>query len=141
MNAINKIKHNFPTLYEHKFVRYILVGGSTFVIDFCILFSFHELLNLSIPIATSTAYWVSVTYNFLLNRSWTFSGVEQKQLHKNAGAYLLLLAFNYLFTVLFVSFMSHFIYFAVAKAIAVGVQITWTYFIYKHYVFISKSDS
>ena len=138
---LNKIKHTIPALYQHKFVRYIIVGGSTFVIDFGILFSLHELLNISIPIATSTAYWVSVTYNFVLNRSWTFSGVEQKQLHKNAGAYLLLLAFNYLFTLLFVSVMSHFIYFAIAKAIAVGLQITWTYFIYKRYVFISRAGS
>ena len=128
-------------LYRHPFVRYLFVGGSTFVLDIVMLYLLYESLSINLAVATSIAYWASITYNFILNRWWTFSASENKKLHEHAAAYLLLLGFNYIFTVVFVSLVSHYIYFGLTKVIAVAFQITWTYPIYKHVIFSNKSGA
>lgn len=126
-------------LYGHHFVRYLFVGGSTFVIDFSILFVLHGKASTSLSIATSIAYWTSLIYNFLLNRWWTFSAGENKDLRKHLLLYAVLLSFNYIFTLAFVDVLSHSINYLLAKAMAVIIQMSWTYFIYKNVIFVSES--
>lgn len=125
--------------YEHHFVRYLVVGGSTFVIDFGLLFLLHGKAHIRLAIATSISYWVSIAYNFLLNRSWTFSARDKSDLRKHLSSYLVLLGFNYLFTVIFISVASHHINYLLAKALAVPIQMIWTYFVYKNYIFVSNA--
>ena len=124
------------TLYYHHFVRYLFVGGTTFVLDFALLFFFKLQLKTSLAVATTVGYWVSIVYNFYLNRWWTFSAAEKASLRRRALAYAVLLGFNYLFTLGFISAVSHVLYFGVAKAIAVIIQMSWSYFIYKKYIFV-----
>ena len=124
-------------LYRHSFVRYVFVGGSTFIIDLGLLVVLHEHLNLPLAVATTISYWTAIAYNFTLNRSWTFSATDKKNLSKHLIFYLALLGFNYLFTVIFVSVASHHINYALAKVIAVAIQIPWTYYLYKTKVFVS----
>jgi putative flippase GtrA len=125
-------------LYGHHFVRYLFVGGSTFVIDFSILFVLHGKVGMSLSIATSVAYWTSLIYNFLLNRWWTFSAGENKDLRKHLLLYAVLLSFNYLFTLAFVDALSHSVNYLLAKALAVVIQMSWTYFVYKNIIFVSE---
>jgi putative flippase GtrA len=122
-------------LYRHHFVRYLFVGGTTFILDFATLFVLHVHLLVPIALATTIAYWSSILYNFFLNRWWTFSKFEKESLHRHALLYGSLLGFNYLFTVIFVSLVSHYIYFGLAKILAVPIQMTWTYIIYKKVIF------
>src|SRR5665811_47070 len=122
-------------LYRHHLVRYLLVGGSTFAIDLGLLVLLHGMEGVWLPLATAVAYCVAITYNFCLNRWWTFSASENKSVREHIIPYGILLGFNFLFTVLFVSLVSHFINYAVAKVLAVAIQTTWTYFCYKHFVF------
>jgi putative flippase GtrA len=135
---IFKIKNILAYFYQHPFIRYVFVGGTTFIIDFSILFILHGKLGIGLVIATSIAYWTSILYNFSLNRNWTFSANEKNALSKHILMYGLLLGFNYVFTVVFVSVVSHYIYFGTAKILAVGIQISWTYFIYKKIIFLPK---
>lgn len=127
-------------LYKHSFMRYLLIGGSTFALDILMLFTLHAKLDVKIAAATSIAYWVSITYNFLLNRYWTFSISEKEDLQKHITSYFLLLVINYFFTVVFVSFFSHHMSYILAKALAVIIQMTWTYYLYKNYIFTSKNQ-
>jgi putative flippase GtrA len=122
-------------LYGHHLVRYLFVGGSTFVIDLGLLILLHGKLGVWLPLATAAAYCVSIVYNFCLNRWWTFSTSENKSLGEHIIPYVILLGCNLLFTVLFVSAMSHLINYALAKTLSVAIQTSWTYFCYKHFVF------
>ncbi len=122
-------------LYQHHLVRYLVVGGSTFAIDLGLLVFLHGAEGVWLPLATAIAYCVSIVYNFCLNRWWTFSASEKKSLHQHIAPYVILLGCNLVFTVIFVSTASHFINYALAKAISVAIQTTWTYFCYKHFVF------
>lgn len=128
-------------LYKHHFVRYLFVGGTTFIIDFGILVTLHGHLKLNLGASTSVAYWISIMYNFVLNRYWTFDVREKESLARHITTYMILLVFNYLFTVTFVSIVGTKINYIVAKAMAVAIQMTWTYAVYKKYIFVTKTSS
>jgi putative flippase GtrA len=128
---IKKIKALSSDLYNHRFIRYVFVGGTTFVLDISLLVLLHSFLHINLAIATSLAYWIAIIYNFILNRWWAFSASENSSLRKHLPPYLVLLGFNYLFTVLFVGFVSRVIAYELAKVIAVPIQMIWTYPLYK----------
>jgi putative flippase GtrA len=122
-------------------VRYLLVGGTTFVIDFSLLVTLHGHFKLNLGASTSVAYWISIMYNFTLNRYWTFDVREKESLARHITTYFVLLVFNYLFTVTFVSILGTHINYIIAKALAVAIQMTWTYPVYKKYIFVSAKSS
>jgi putative flippase GtrA len=127
-------------LYHHSFVRYVAIGGTTFILDFSLLYSLHGRLHVGLAIATSVGYWVGIIYNFLLNRSWTFSTGDKKNLRKHLLLYAALLAVNYTFTIAFVGIASHRINYLLAKGLAVIIQMSWTYFVYKNIIFASHDS-
>ena len=127
-------------LYKHHFIRYLVVGFSTVAIDLGLLFVLHGKASVHLAIATSIAYWVSIVYNFLLNRSWTFSASDKRDLKRHLTSYLILLGFNYVFTVVFVDIVSHHINYLLAKMLAVAIQMSWTYLAYKNLIFHHKSQ-
>lgn len=136
---MNKTKELTLYLYNHHFVRYLLVGGTTFIIDFGLLYSLHSKFKVGLDISTTIAYWVSIVYNFILNRYWTFNAREKESLKKHLLIYCSLLLFNYAFVIIFISIMSHHINYIVAKAIAVLLQMIWTYPVYKKVIFVPLS--
>lgn len=135
---MERIKHTTIFLYRHHFVRYLLVGGTTFILDFAILITLHGVMKFGIAGSTSVAYWLSIIYNFVLNRYWTFDAREKESLQRHITTYFLLLIVNYLFVVTFVSFASDHISYIIAKAIAVIIQMIWTYPVYKKVIFIKQ---
>lgn len=124
-------------LWEHQLLRYLFVGGSTFIIDLGLLVLGHEKAHLSVNVAATISYWTSIAYNFNLNRYWTFNQRELSALHRHALLYGCLLAFNYTFTIGFIHFTSGVLHYGPAKVIAVAIQMPWTYVIYKKYIFKS----
>ena len=125
-------------LYNHKFIRYLVVGSTTFVIDLSLLALLKVKFNVNLTIATSVAYWVSIAYNFCLNRWWSFTVSEKASLSRHVIKYAILLGFNYIFTIFFVTLGSHYMSFVIAKILAVLIQMPWTYFVYKNYIFTKK---
>ena len=126
------------TAMEKSFRRYLFVGFSTVAIDYILLFLLSSHLGKGILSAVSIAYWTSIIYNFTVNKYWTFEDQESLsgiQLAK----YICLLIFNYLVTLGIVAgLQSAGISEYLAKLVALGVTITWTYFIYKKLVFGSE---
>jgi putative flippase GtrA len=129
--------HLAVVLYKHHFMRYLIVGGTTFAIDFAILYGLHGVMKLNLAASASVSYWVSISFNFVLNRYWTFDVREKDSLKRHITTYLFMLILNYLFTVIFVSIVGTHINYIAAKAIAVAVQMIWTYPVYKRYIFVS----
>lgn len=118
-------------------MRYLYVGSSTFFLDLLVLVLLKEKFHLKLPLATTISYWFSIAYNFTLNRFWTFNSKEYATLKKHMLFYLVLLGFNYTFTVIFVSTMGHVINYGLAKVLAVLIQLSWNFILYKKYIFVS----
>ncbi len=85
------------SLSRHSAVRFVLVGGASFVADAGALFLLHGVLRLWLPLATVLAYGVAFVINFGLNRGWAFgsTGALGGQVHR----YLWLVAANLVLTV------------------------------------------
>lgn len=129
------VPHYLATIWKSPGVRYLLVGSTSFLVDAGLLFVLHDVSDLSILVAGSIAFWVGVIYNFTLTRLWTFSVRDKQRLHKHVFQYSLLLAFNYLSTVVLLALLSNFMYFIVAKTLIVVAQTLWNYPIYKFVIF------
>lgn len=145
---MKKAKHIFFLFYKHSFIRYLFVGGTTFIIDETILVVLNE-SQVWLPLALFISYLVAFIYNFSLNRWWAFSASENSSLRNHMKPYCLLFFFNLLFTILFVSLGTHFLSKVIdrsvavplAKALAVIIQMTWTYYIYKNVIFTKKGHT
>lgn len=132
---MEKIKSFAGFLYRHSLVRYVITGGTTFMLDILLLVLLHGYLNVNLVIATSVAYWTAIAFNFFVNRQWTF-GATDTHIVKHLTAYLTLLGANYLFTVAFVGIASALgMHYTIAKVLAVILQTSWTYLAYKKIIF------
>lgn len=132
---MEKVKKVSRDLYYHPFIRYVVIGGTTFALDFIILVLLHGMFDVNLFLAATISYWASIAFNFLSNRYWTF-GATETHIAKHLAAYLTLLGCNYLFTLVFLAGATHFgMHYAVAKILAVGIQTAWTYMAYKKFIF------
>ena len=63
-------------LFENKLVKQIvkfgLVGGLAFIIDYAVLIICKELLSLPILLATAIGFIVSVIFNYIASIKWVF---------------------------------------------------------------------
>jgi putative flippase GtrA len=116
-------------------LKYVVVGGSTFLIDLGLLILLREVAHVAILLATTISYWASIAFNFFTNRAWTFQA--QARLRRHALPYVLLLLTNYVVTIGLVGGLSHLgVNYAIAKVLAVGVSMSWTYIAYKKLIFV-----
>jgi putative flippase GtrA len=128
-------KKSVELVKEQSFRRYLFVGVSTVFIDVALLALLRERFKGGLLSAVSVAYWSSIVYNFFLNRHWTFEA-QKGMVPKQIMQYGLLLVCNYLVTLLIVSTIESMgVSEYIGKMFALGVTISWTYFIYKKIVF------
>jgi putative flippase GtrA len=137
---MKKITDLIALLYNSHLVRYLFIGGTTFVIDEAILIMLHGVWHVALPLSLFIAYGVAFVYNFSLNRWWNFSASADGKLAKHLVPYAFLFVFNLVFTIVSVSFMSRYINYAVAKALSVALQTTWTFLAYKYLIFVPSKD-
>src|ERR1700747_293866 len=62
-----------PALAE-RMIRFLLVGGLTFVAYYALLYILHTGAGMSYPLAIAISYGFALALHFLINRSFTFSG-------------------------------------------------------------------
>lgn len=117
-----------------RIVRFLVVGGVSVVLDVGLLVGLRELVRVSIPVATTTAFWVALCVNFWLHKVWSFSDAGP------AGApfakYMTLVAVNYLITLGIVTGgVAVGVPYVAAKLVAIAVGVAWTYVAYGRWVF------
>jgi len=57
-----------------RFLKYTLVGGSTFALDLFLLFVFIDVAKIDYLLATGLAFFVAVAINYIISRQFVFSG-------------------------------------------------------------------
>lgn len=124
------------SVFKYSFFRYLLIGTSTFVIDFGI-FNFMSLYLDTKPIvANLTSTFLSLFFNFTMSNFWTFRLGNAQQM-KKLSKYAVLAIFNYIFGNLamygFIEYtdLNH----NLAKAIVTITVISWNFLLYKKWVF------
>lgn len=121
------------TLAQHQIVRYIFVGGFSFVIEIATLYSLNQLLHISPTVSVAISFWVGFIIAYTLQKLVTFQNKEKSRgaLTKQLVGYSLLVAWNYAFTLLVVELFHASISVIILRTIVIAITTIWNYFLYK----------
>ena len=118
-----------------QFVKYGIVGSSTVLIDMGLLFVFTEFVGLWYMFSAIISSTAAVTFNFLMNRNWSFksNGLVGRQMVK----YLTLTAFNYFYGIgaLYVFVEVFHLHYLIAKVFIAMMMVTWNFLLFKHVIY------
>jgi putative flippase GtrA len=121
-------------LFRHSAIRYLIVGGLSFAVDFGLLVFLHEVFRWEVGPATATAFLGSLVFNFAVQRKFSFQSAHRT--HVSLIRYGLLLAANTLATVVIVQLLTPtFLGYMGGKVISTCAMTVWNYFLYQHWVF------
>lgn len=116
-----------------RLIRFLVVGGTSAVIDLGLLIALRELAGMPIPIATTIGFWTGLVYNFTLNRAWSFGA---DRVGTPFVKYLIVVGLNYLLTLAIVTGGHELgIAYAAAKVFAQGFGAMFTFVAYDRWVF------
>lgn len=127
-------------LRDARLLRYLLIGGSSFVLDLGLLTLGFRTLHLPLWVATAAGFWGSFFYNYLLQRRFSFDAAGS-----HVGSlvrYSALLAFNTVATIAIVGFFQRIGWgYVTGKIVAAAATTIWNYFAYREWVFVADTRS
>lgn len=71
-------------------IRFAVVGGSAFVIDYGILFVLNSFLGVNHLVASAISFSVSVVYNYVLSTLWVFDVNEEQSKSQQLTIFMIL---------------------------------------------------
>jgi len=115
-------------------VRYLFVGVSSALIELLLFFALDSFVALDVRMANPLAVSCATVYNYILNRSFTFSSTENTT--RSMVLYALLFLFNQLFstTVIFIA-VNHGLISMYAKLATMMCVVAWNFVLYRKVVF------
>ena len=125
-----------------EFLRYIVIGGSAFVIDVATMYIFKEFVFRGnyVYLAVFIGYTVGLIYNFFFSCKWVFTNGFSKIKGKELSAFIIFtiigilgLIFTELLMKLFVGILG--IYYVFAKIITGAIVMFWNYIARKIIIF------
>ncbi len=125
---------------DYSFVRYLIVGILSVCVDYGGLLAAYHLLGVDLAVATTGAFLVSLIFNFLLTKFWTFSVEGTKHTVKHSLRQIVmmtaLVCFNLAVTNLAVVWLNRAgIGPEISKLLTVGMVMMWNFVIYKKIIF------
>ena len=123
-----------PGTLLRRFVTYLAVGVTGFIVDFGLLVLFREVVGTPVWLAATIAFWSSLAVVFLTNKYVTFGAMGAG--HRQLVRYFVLLGVNYLAT-LAVLYLAERIGlgYQAGKVAAVAMTTVWNFFAYQYWVF------
>lgn len=116
-------------------VKYLIVGFSAFAIDYALFAIMHKYFGLWYITASIISQAVTLTYIYVLNRTWSFRSQGSKR--KQVKRFAFLQAWNNVFqigalwiTVEVIGLMP-----LLAKIIVVAIIVSWNFLLYKYFVY------
>lgn len=73
-----------------RFLKYALVGGSTFALDLLLIFVMTEAFLVPYQVSTALGFLIAVSLNYLIARRYVFQGTTRRMHH--GYAYFILVA-------------------------------------------------
>lgn len=120
---------------QSQFLRYLLVGGASFALEYGLYWLLYRWLGLPYLWANSSAYLTVFVVNFLLNRSWTFG--SSGHMGRQALLYLLLVLFNLLASnvALYLLVELAQVPALVAKVVVMLMIVSWNFVLYRKVIY------
>lgn len=132
------IRDLFLLLRSWSFVKFIVSGGITALLDLSMLFAFRELLLWPYWLAINIAFAIAVMVNFSLQRFWTFSERDLRTTaHIQFVRFFLValgnLAMNNL--IMFVLSAVFGLWYLAAQVLTIGMLAMVNFVVYRYFVF------
>ena len=111
-----------------KLCKFVVVGGTAFCIDFGCTYLFKEKVKANKYIANTLAFIISASYNFALNRMWTW-GIHDDQIAIQAMKFAGVMTTGLIITSILIYIFSDRMKFNfyIAKLIGVSVAMVWNF--------------
>lgn len=118
------------------FVRYLIVGFSSFGLDFLIFNTLIFVFSVAPLSANVISLLISLVFNFLASNYWTFKAGGKKKKQK-LFRYVSIASFNYVMNNAILGFLLYVVFLnpVPAKIVVTGLQVSWTFLVYKLWVF------
>lgn len=136
-----KLKAAIQRMTQRTFVRYLFVGGSSYVIELSsLLIIFHATHNRAF--ATAVAFAIGFCVAFALQKVVAFREYsrQMRALARQGSWYTALSIWNYAFTVGFVALFPD-RYLVVSRTVALVLMSSWNYILYKKVIFKTSPRS
>jgi putative flippase GtrA len=116
--------------------RYILIGGITFGIEFAAFWVLLNVIKLDALPANMISLLISFSFNFVMSNYWTFKAGNSQNAQKLVK-YLSLVAVNYVLNnaIFYVINGVLLVSPGLTKVIVTILQTSWTFLIYKFWIF------
>lgn len=127
-------------LVRHSAVRYLVVGGCAFLLDFGLLALLSQVFGWPLWLATGVAFLLSFGFTYTMQRVVTFGS------HAPHGSsltkYAILLGFNTVASIIIVELSSVTVLgWAGGKVLATVATTVWNYFCYRYWVYAHPRPS
>lgn len=130
----------YKKFVNHPLVRYIFVGGVSYVIEMLTLGIFFYVFQLTPTVAVAISFWVGFFVSFALQKLLAFrnKSTNKRHLSRQFLIYSGLVAFNYSFTIAFVWLFEPILSLFLSRTIALGITTAWNFLIYSKIIFKNK---
>jgi putative flippase GtrA len=126
-----------PSILNRPVVKYAIAGSGTVTIDLGLLIILKQYAHIDVYVAATISYWLSLLFNFSVNKLWTFDARSNTPQH--VVSYSVLIGINYLtgLGLIKVALALHGSY-VVGKLIGFALTTTWNFLLYKHVIFVTE---
>ena len=119
-------------------LKFLIVGGLAFVVDYVILIFSKEILKLPILVSSGLAFSLSVIFNYILSIKWVFDVNENNSKKKNFVIFIVLSIIGLVITEIIMEVGCNYfkIYYLLVKIIATAIVMIFNFITRK--VFLEK---
>jgi len=126
------------------FGRFIIVGGTGFIINYIILVLLSQFAGVQHVIAETIAAFIALQVTFILHDRWTYQihtppGTAKLSFSKRYASYFFSNAFGSLMTVVAFSFLYSYLPRFISLLLAALIGVAWNYFMNKYIIWCSKT--
>ena len=131
-----------PKIWQKRWGRYLLVGGSVYLFELFIIYLAQQLGANNVT-AVGAAFWCGLLISFLLQKIVTFDDkrIKHKIILWQFGAFVALVLFNFSFTLIFTWITQDYMPAYASRTLALAVTTVWNFYLYKTKIFHSNTAS
>lgn len=117
-------------------VRYVLVGGSAYILELIIIV-LAQRAGANNIFAVAWSFWIGLIYTFILQKFFSFQ--DRRTHHKVLLPQILLVSalvvFNFCFTIAITALLQHTLPPVVTRTLAIAMTTVWNFYLYKTRIF------
>lgn len=133
------MKEIIMTIFGWRVMRYLISGGTGAIVDLACLYALVRFVHLWYLTAAVLAFMIAFSVSFTMQKFFTFNDYAKDTLKRQTALYLAVQVFNLGINTLlmYISVDMLYIHYMLSQILTSGVIAVYSFFIFKHFVFVS----